>query len=131
MSRPDAAMLTASLMVRKGAAQPSRLFTLPTPVAQPLPSPAAKAGAPAPAATAPVPASAASVPAATARAPAATEFSTLDRRRLTLRLDPDRHLRLKLAAAHLHLSLQELLIAALDAHLAREAPCACLASEPK
>jgi len=54
-----------------------------------------------------------------------------DRRRLTLRLDPERHMRLKLAAAHLDLSLQDILIAALDAHLAREAPCPCLAADPK
>jgi hypothetical protein len=115
MSRPDAAMLTASLMVRKGAAQPSRLFALPTPLAEPRPAPVAAAKA----------------PAATTPGVAAAAVSTKDRRRLTLRLDPDRHLRLKLAAAHLDLSLQELLIAALDSHLAREAPCACLASDQK
>jgi hypothetical protein len=54
---------------------------------------------------------------------------TGERRRLTLRLDPDRHLRLKLAAAHLGLSLQDVIVAALDDHLTRAAPCPCLKSE--
>ena len=54
-----------------------------------------------------------------------------DRRRLTLRLDRERHMRLKFAAAHLGISLQDLMIAALDAHLAREAPCICCAVDPK
>lgn len=54
------------------------------------------------------------------------------RRRITLRLDTAHHRRLKLAAAHLGTSLQELLIIALDSHLAKVAPgfakggCACL-----
>ena len=100
MNRLEAAQLTAALMTRKGEAQPSRLFTLPTPVA------------PAP-------------------RPERPDVPAKDRRRLTLRLDPERHMRLKLAAAHLDLSLQDILIAALDAYLAREAPCACLASDPK
>ena len=100
MNRPDAASLTAALMTRKGAAQPSRLFALPTQVTAPR-----------------------------IEAPVATPAK--DRRRLTLRLDPERHMRLKLAAAHLDLSLQEILIAALDAHLSREAPCACLAPDAK
>jgi hypothetical protein len=58
------------------------------------------------------------------------------RRRITLRLDPTRHRRLKLAAAHLNASLQDLVIAALDSHLMRVAPglaaggCACLGSRP-
>jgi hypothetical protein len=101
VSRPDAAALSASLLVRKGDAQPSRLFALPTPMP----------AAPRPERVDPTPAK--------------------DRRRLTLRLDPERHMRLKLAAAHLDISLQEMLIAALDAHLAREAPCACLGADLK
>jgi hypothetical protein len=58
-----------------------------------------------------------------------------DRRRITLRLDPGRHVRLKLASAHLDRSIQDILIDALDDHLARVAPnvaeggCACLAGE--
>jgi hypothetical protein len=40
-----------------------------------------------------------------------------ERARISLRLDPERHRRLRLAAAHLDCSLQDLLIAALDEHL--------------
>lgn len=53
------------------------------------------------------------------------------RAKLSVRLDPDRHLRLKLAAAHLRRSSQTIMIEALDAFLADMAPalatdCACL-----
>jgi len=54
------------------------------------------------------------------------------RTRISLRLDPDRHLKLKLSAAHLHKNLQEVLIAALDSYLDEIGPtvkngnCACL-----
>ena len=53
--------------------------------------------------------------------------------KFTLRLDRERHLRLKLLAAHLHLSAQEMLIEALDAYLDQAVPqairnnCSCLA----
>ena len=53
--------------------------------------------------------------------------------KFTLRLDRERHLRLKLLAAHLHLSAQEMLVEALDAYLDRAVPqavrnnCSCLA----
>jgi hypothetical protein len=103
MNRSEAASLTAALMTRKGEAQPSRLFAL-TPPVVPAPRPAR---------------------------PEQPVVPAKDRRRLTLRLDPERHMRLKLAAAHLDISLQDILIAALDAHLAREAPCPCLAADPK
>jgi hypothetical protein len=52
---------------------------------------------------------------------------------LSFRLDNDRHLRLKLAAAHLRMSAQEILVSALDQFLERLTPaeigtrCACLA----
>ncbi|NQU69084.1 MAG: hypothetical protein HQ514_00965 [Rhodospirillales bacterium] len=52
---------------------------------------------------------------------------------MTLRLDPGRHLKIKLAAAHLNLNLQEIMIDALDRYLARVIPsnlgvvCNCLA----
>lgn len=50
-----------------------------------------------------------------------------ERARISLRLDPVRHRRLRIAAAHLDCSLQDLLIAALDAHLADLVPaCPCL-----
>ena len=53
--------------------------------------------------------------------------------KFTLRLDRERHLRLKLLAAHLHLSAQELLVEALDAYFDQRIPeaisnnCSCLA----
>ena len=55
-----------------------------------------------------------------------------DRIKLSLRLDRNAHLRLKLAAAHLRLSSQAILATALDEFLSRAAPeimggdCACL-----
>ncbi len=57
-----------------------------------------------------------------------------DRARLTLRLDADKYLRLKLAAAHRRRSLQHVLSEALDYYLEEIAPsvsqgkCACLES---
>jgi hypothetical protein len=54
------------------------------------------------------------------------------RMRISLRLDPERYLKLKLSAAHLHQNLQEVLIAALDSYLEQMGPmvkngaCACL-----
>ncbi len=55
-----------------------------------------------------------------------------NRVKLSLRLDRSQHLRLKLAAAHLFLSSQKILLTALDDYLSRAAPdimggnCACL-----
>jgi hypothetical protein len=54
--------------------------------------------------------------------------------KLSLRLDPERHTRLRVAAAHLRRSGQEIMLAALDAYLADKAheirggSCACLAA---
>jgi len=51
---------------------------------------------------------------------------------ISLRLDDERHLKLKLTSAHLHRSLQEIMIAALDGYLDQVGPavmnghCACL-----
>ncbi|MDX1575866.1 MAG: hypothetical protein R3285_06715, partial [Kiloniellales bacterium] len=62
------------------------------------------------------------------RAPA-LKCDKFGRVRVSLRLDPERHLRLRLLAAHGCMSLQETLIAALDAYLGEEArnlPCDCL-----
>lgn len=58
-----------------------------------------------------------------------------ERVNLSFRLDADRHLRLKLAAAHLRKSSQRILELALDSYLERVAPhcakgqCACLGDE--
>ena len=57
------------------------------------------------------------------------------RAKVSLRLDHERHLRLKLLSAHLGKSGQELLVEALDQFISRQAPntgsasaCACLAA---
>ncbi len=128
MDRTPAATLTKSLLVRKGAAMPT------------LAAPSASSGP------------------ATNRYDPPPHLVLLDRdtladdtphirsaarghghggerrRRITLRLDAARHRRLKLAATHLGVSLQDVLIAALDGHLTRVAPgivsggCACLSN---
>ncbi len=57
------------------------------------------------------------------------------RARLSVRLDPQRHLRLRLLAAHKQAHIQDILVEALDDYVAREAPslgletCQCLTSE--
>jgi len=56
--------------------------------------------------------------------------------KLSVRLDEDRHRRLRLAALHLGRSGQQILIEALDAYLKRSVPtilggqCACLQQKP-
>lgn len=59
--------------------------------------------------------------AAPVRAPRAAPGSK-GKAAFTLRLDPDRHLKLRLAAAVKHRSAQAIVVAALDAYLARNAP---------
>jgi len=111
------ASLTSALLVRKGAAVPAGYAAL---------AAAARAGR--------------TLRPADAKAPGAA--ASLKRRRnerlpdlrtrISLRLDPDRYLKLKLSSAHLHQNLQEVLIAALDSYLERMGPtvkngaCACL-----
>lgn len=71
-----------------------------------------------------------------AAAPGQTDGIVRDgeRARVTLRLDEQRHLRLKLTAAHLQQSLQELMTEALDRYLDQVGPqmlssnCTCLAA---
>ena len=66
--------------------------------------------------------------------PEAAKVAPQERIKLSLRLSADQHLRLKLAAAHLRLSSQALLMTALDEYLAnaaggiREGQCDCLRS---
>lgn len=56
----------------------------------------------------------------------------IERARVSVRLDPDRHLKLRLTAAHLHNSLQDIMTDALDRYLEQIGPevlrndCACL-----
>jgi len=121
--KSGASPLTASLLARKGTAVPSRLFAVaPPPAAPRIAEPRIVE-----------PRIVESRPTALAAAPSTAlsrKHILKNRRRITLRLDPDQHMRLKLAGAHLGMSLQDIMIAALDAHLVREAPCPCLA-EPK
>ena len=109
MSKSPAASLTASLLAGKGAA-------IPAPFVRPrLPAAVGKTGA--------------NGKWAARKAPTEAQ---LQRVKLSVRLDPARHLKLKLAAAHLHDSVQSVLIDALDAYLAQVAPtltdgrCTCL-----
>lgn len=103
-----AAELNSSLLMRKGAAAP---------VSVPMP----QGGYP-------------SNDARVAPAPRPGEMrrDRLGRVRHSLRLDVQRHLRLKLLAAHTQQSLQDVFLAALDAHLERhgegvlDGHCACL-----
>lgn len=115
--KSEASPLTASLLARKGTAVPSRLFAVAPPAPPRIAEP--RIVEPRPTALAAAPSTALS-----------RKNILKNRRRITLRLDPDQHMRLKLAGAHLGMSLQDIMIAALDAHLVREAPCPCLA-EPK
>ncbi len=125
MERSPAATLTRSLLVRKGAAMP----TPPVPPPAALPMEMARETVPhlvllgrdaPPAGLRPRPAGAGGA-------------GRTERRRISLRLDAARHRRVKLAATHLGISLQDVLVEALDAHLARVAPglaeggCTCLA----
>ena len=117
MNANGPASLTSALLVRKGAAVPAGYAALKS---------AARA------AHAVRPAEGTVPSAATPLRRRRSERLPDPRVRISLRLDADRYLRLKLAAAHLHENLQEVLIAALDSHLERMAPtvkngnCACL-----
>ena len=122
MSR-RAAPLTASLMVRKGAAGPSHLE---------WPNAAGRGSR-----GATVPTLVTSAP-RSGRAKARAEDNTkaVDKKRFTLRLSEDEHLRMRLASIQLHMSAQQMVMAALDEFLARMVPhirdgrCGCV-GEPE
>ncbi len=114
MNRSEPAALTSALLVKKGNATPSSYATLTA--ANPVVSPP-------------------TLVAVNGKPTGIGEESNRHddpRIRITLRLDPERHLKLKLTAAHLRQSLQETVIGALDAHLANIDPvrgianCSCL-----
>lgn len=132
-----AAALTSSLLARKGTAAPADLTLIP------LKRPAAPRPVPhAPAIESPASA-AARPPDTDTIGPAAIQGCCLgagaaealrhEVAKLTLRLDKVRHLRLKLLAAHMQLSLQDLLVRALDSYVdqvavrATRGQCSCLA----
>lgn len=114
MSIKGPASLTSSLIVSKGNAAPAGLLAMNRKRNSSRPLIGSKATKPRP------------------PAHGDARQATAQRSRLSLRLDRDRHLKIKLAAAHLNLSLQELMIDALDSYLADVKPslpdgiCNCL-----
>jgi|GEM_PF-1144648 len=122
------AALTSSLLARKGSAAPADLHLVPLKrPAVPRPVPVAPYADPGPAD---------GVPAQTqgcCLGAGAAEALRHEIAKLTLRLDKVRHLRLKLLAAHMQISLQDLLVRALDNYAdqvaveATRGQCTCLA----
>ena len=122
-SVPEAASLTSALLVRKGAAVPAGYVSLASAVRGQRPIEEQ------PALEAPLaPATAVASAPRRARRPRKRD----PRARISLRLDDQRHLKLKLTAAHLHKKLQDIVISALDGYLEQIGPavmngnCACL-----
>jgi len=141
MSYTDPAPLTARLLVKKGGARPAGFGSSaanenetvdgPTDIALPKQHSTASK----PVAATRRQRSSLSLDlngAVDSRRQSASPTKASDRARLTLRLDTDRHLRLRLTAAHLDVSLQELVTTAVDAYLNEISPdvingsCICL-----
>jgi len=128
-----AASLSA-LLVSKGSAQPIDYSAW----AAAVRSPAVAVTPLAPiASVAVVPVTPAKMPARIRRRAKPAEGSKDGARfKYTLRLDPDRHLRVRLVAAHLERSMQDIMTTALDTYLERAATqvqggnCACLTGQP-
>ncbi len=114
MSKRGPASLTSSLLAEKGAAaptvgqaaRPADPATMPPPPAFDLPAAAPP--------THP--------PHAAALDDSAPRRGKASRVRVTMRIDPERHFRLRLVAAHLNQSTQDVLSLALDAYLDQVAP---------
>jgi hypothetical protein len=111
-----AARLTGELLAVKGNAAPTsrplRVWSLPAAAPQPAGAPPVREEAAAP-----------------DQPPGEAGEATA---RFSVRLDPDRHLRLKLMAAHSRRSRQDIVVAAIDRYLAELGPlarggCGCLA----
>ncbi len=115
MNKKGPASLTSTLIVTKGNAAPTGLLAMNGNVSSTARNPDSVTGDGA------------------RKGSATRNNSQAQRPRLTLRLDPGRHLKIKLAAAHLNLNLQEIMIDALDRYLAEVIPsnlgvaCNCLA----
>ncbi|MBV9523566.1 MAG: hypothetical protein JO010_12270 [Alphaproteobacteria bacterium] len=125
------AALSGDLLARKGGAMPADLL-FPYPIAAAprvaIRMPALPLSAPA----APPPAASREQPSRRIAPPQGDPPRRRDSAaKVSLRLDPDRHQRLRLAAFHQGRSGQDIMIAALDAYLerdasdAREGACAC------
>jgi hypothetical protein len=114
MSAKGPASLTSALIVTKGNAAPAGLLAMNRNRAPSRPNNTAR------------------VPKSGSTAAAEGRNGPAQRARLTLRLDPDRHLKIRLAAAHMDLSLQDIITDALDRYLAEIKPpnlngaCNCL-----
>jgi hypothetical protein len=138
------ASLTGALLARKGKAAPSKLaapalgdgepsLAAARSIASAAETAAETAAEPPRAPLQPRPASRQ----ATQRPPGQPVTDRFGRARVSLRLDPERHQRLKLAAAHARLSIQDILTGALDAYVSSIAPkfagadCVCLANDTK
>jgi hypothetical protein len=133
MSGGPVSSLSAALLVTKGNAQPSRGLAQPIserivfPMREPVPRETQIARASEP--VVPV-----TWPAAAAFAPPPPPPSTATSR-ITLRVDDNQRLRLRLASAHLGKSRQVILIDALDHYLKRvmpsflHEPCPCIQGE--
>ena len=113
MNNMKVATLTSSLLARKGTAVPSAFAPTAMPAMPPMPP------APTP------PAAAARKTAATAGgAVARPKRNGTGRIKMSLRLKPDQHLKLKLVAAFRRESAQRLLVAAIERYLDQVAPSA-------
>lgn len=116
---PEPASLTSALLVRKGTAVPAGYVSLAAAVRSVRSEPAEATVTPLDAH-------------AGARRRRQQESVPDARVRISLRLDEERHLKLKLTAAHMQKKLQDVVIAALDGYLDQIGPavmnghCACL-----
>ncbi len=124
------AKLTSDLLVRKGHASPTGGFAhAGIDLSQPLPAPAKLEGPRGHVILATSPLSVHAAPARSAKRQA--RVGDEGRVALTLRLDRERHRRLKVFGARNQQTTQEVLLKALDAYLeACGADCACLRGEP-
>ena len=118
MNRSRPAVLSGALIARKGAAAPTG-YTPIRPRDVNAGSSANENAAP-PDTDYPAPEAVSATVSAIAPARAATGAAAAtegERARVSVRLDPDRHLKLRLTAAHLHNSLQNIMTDALDRYL--------------
>lgn len=119
-----AASLTSSLMARKGTAGPSRLEQKDGEHQNPRPTPRLVANTP--------PSARVKKPAKPRKAGGKVGDTAADKRRFTLRLSEDQHIRMRLASVHLHMSAQQMVMKALDTFLAETVPhirggdCLCM-----
>jgi hypothetical protein len=109
-----AASLTSSLMARKGTAGPSRLEEDEIEQHNGRPTPRLVSSTP-------VAANKSASKSAPAKPKKASDTAA-DKRRFTLRLNEDQHIRMRLASVHLHMSAQQMVMQALDQYLAETVP---------